>query len=402
MINISKLKNGITIIGEENLALHSVGITILLPIGSSYEEKGNSGIFSMIQDYLFKGTQKYDAKELANEIDKYGVKYSYHTGKEFSVFSFSLEKNYIKEALAIFKEIISNPKFPEQELNSIREVSLSELISLEDKPMSKMLYEIMQKFFPYPLSNPSQGKIEDINSITFSQIVSTYKNFYFPEGMIISISGNFIWNEILKYVEELFSDVKLKKLEKITPVYQNKDTYHIEKNTEQTHIGIAFDFVSYSNDEYLKAQLAVNSIFGGMSNRLFTEVREKRGLAYSVGGRYFSTKEFGGILCYAGTTHEKAKECIKIILDEVNNMRNGITQKEFEKGNARVRMELVTKLENSLERASDLATEFFYRNSVKSVEDTLSEVSKITIDEINAFFKKYAPNEFLILTVGKK
>jgi predicted Zn-dependent peptidase len=397
-----KLSNGIVLLGERNPDLESMAFTILIPGGAATDPLGKRGMAGLVVGYLFKGAGGLSAKELANKMDELGVWHGHGAAREFVTFSATVLPKNLPEALKIFRIILTKPEFPKDSLKELQALALQRLKSLEDNPQEKLFYELGQRFFPPPLSNPPWGVAEDIASISYREVISYWENHYIPEGTIIAVAGNFDWEKLLVCVEDEFSELKLLKIKREKRTQETQGTQeHIPKETEQVQIGIAYKNVPYPHPDYFKAGVGVMALSGGMSSRLFREVREKRGLAYTVFALHVTTKEHGGIFCYVGTTPKKAQKTLEVTLKELSRLKEGITQGEFEKAKINFKSGFIVQGESSQARSSVLAQDQFYADKVRSVDEMIACVEGLRLEEINEHLLNYAPRGFTILTVGR-
>jgi predicted Zn-dependent peptidase len=175
---------------------------------------------------------------------------------------------------------------------------------------------------------------------------------------------------------------------------------HIEKDTTQTQIGIAYPSVPIADPDYYAAHAAVNVLSGGMSARLFTEVREKRGLCYAVYASYLTLKGLGSVLCYAGTTNERAQETLDVTLGELKRLQNGIEAEEVDRVRAGLKSALIMQEESTSARAGALASDWYYLGRVRSFDEIQRAIDALTPEAIVSHLKRHPPRDFTIVTLG--
>jgi predicted Zn-dependent peptidase len=274
-------------------------------------------------------------------------------------------------------------------------------MSLEDAPAQKMFYNLGQRFFPNPLSNPAEGTLDSLPSITIDDAKNFWQS-YGPQGAILSVAGKFDEAALMDHLNNHLAKWQGDPLPTLTHDVISRETEHIDQDTEQTQIGVAYDSVPLSDPGYYKARMGVMALSSGMSSRLFVEVREKRGLAYTVFASYISTKDFGGILGYAGTTTERAQETLDVLLAEMRRISEGITPDEFDKAKTKLKTNFIIQGESNRARAEAMVREYFHRDTVMSLDDALAKMDSLTLDEVNQYLATTIPEKFTILTLGKE
>jgi predicted Zn-dependent peptidase len=218
--------------------------------------------------------------------------------------------------------------------------------------------------------------------------------------MIVSIAGNIEWEPLRDQVGRLFGDWKQGKEPAYDLVGGNRPYDHLAKETTQTQIGVAYPSVPIGQPDYYCAQGAVNVLSGGMSARLFTEVREKRGLCYSVWASYQTFRDRASVVCYAGTTNERAQETLDVMLGELERLQEGIEQEEVERVQAGLKSSLIMQEESTSARAGTLASDWYYLGRVRSFDEIQSAINALTPGTIVEHLRRSPPAHFTIVTLG--
>ncbi len=394
------LDNGIMVLGEHSPDAFSSAFAVLMPLGAKHDPKSHFGLSAVTQELLYKGAGPWDSQALATEIDQIGFQEGHRTDREVISFSGTTLPKHLFRALDITYTILTEPSLPEIGLEEIRQLSMHQLMAMEDAPAQKMFYELGQRFFPAPLSNPAEGTLETLQAITLNDVQSCWKQ-YTSQGAIISVSGNFNKDQLMDHLQQRFGKWQGEAVPEVEAGSPTIHVEHFEKDTEQMQIGIAYDSIPLTHPDYYKARMGVMALSGGMSSRLFVEVRQKRGLAYSVFATYLSTKNMGGVLGYAGTTTERAQETLDVLLEELRRIEHGITQDEFDKAKTKLKTNFIVQGESTRARAEGMVREYFYREKVWTLDEAMAMVDALTLDEINAYLKKSVPEKFTVLTLGK-
>jgi predicted Zn-dependent peptidase len=305
-------------------------------------------------------------------------------------------------ALEIYADILRRPHLPESEMDAVKALALQDLQGLEDEPRQKLLIELRRRHYPPPLGQDRRGTAEGIAGLNAASVRKHYEQFFQPRGLIISVAGNVEWQQLLDQVGRLFGDWPGGKEAMLKPRKAAGKTAHLPKDTTQTQIGIAYASVPFGHPEYYAAQGAVNVLSGGMSSRLFTEVREKRGLCYAVFASYQTFKDRASILCYAGTTNERAQETLDVTLGELQRLQEGIEAEEVERVRAGLKSSLIMQEESTSARAGSIASDWYYLGRVRSFDEIQSAVNALTPEAIVNHLRRHPPRDFTVVTLGPK
>ncbi len=244
-------------------------------------------------------------------------------------------------ALDLYADIIRRPHLPEDEIEPVKALALQDLQGLEDEPRQKVMIELRRLHYPPPLGQDRRGTEEGIASLTAKVARKHYQRLFTPRGTILSVAGNIDWQPLRDQVGRLFGDWKAAAPPALTLGQTGASRAHLDKETTQTQIGIAYPSVPIAHADYYAAIGAVNVLSGGMSARLFTEVREKRGLCYSVWASYSGFKDRASVICYAGTTNERAQETLDVTLGELKRLQDGIEDEEVARVQAGLKSSLI-------------------------------------------------------------
>jgi predicted Zn-dependent peptidase len=395
------LPNGLTLLIEEMPWLSSASFTFLLPFGSVSDPDGFEGSSTVLNDWMYRGAGDYTSQALSDALDSLGVRRGGGAGKEYTTFSASLLASNVSEAFKLYADIIRRPHLHESEFEPARSLAQQELASLDDNPTQQLFETLSSRYFSSTHGKSSYGTLTGLNHLTPEQVRQDYNQRVAPQGAIISIAGGITAGEILKLTESLFGDwsgvgVALPKVS-VTAAHQE----HIEQATSQVQIGVAYQAVAPDAPGWYENALTVGVLSGGMGARLFAEVREKRGLVYSVSAGSRTLKHFGYTLGYAGTTPERANETLTVLLAELRKVSQGITKDELERSRTGLLSQLVMQGESSGARASSMARDVFLLGSPRPIEDIKSKLSALSLGQVNDFLASYHPS-YTVLTLGSQ
>ena len=395
-------ENGLTLLAENMPHVRSATVNIIVPAGCAYDPANMPGISSVLSEIILRGAGKNNSKELSLAMDGIGLDRSCSAGtNHIRLWGATLSRN-LPKTIDLFADIILKPHLPKSDVESVKMLAAQEIMSIEDDPKQKVMLALRKNHFPSPLGNDRRGTLEGLEAITHDALSKFWKKNFRPSGTIISVAGNIEWEPLKAQVEKLFgkwkgSDVPALKL---SPGKGGKS--HISKDTQQVQIGIAYPSVTYGHKDFYAAIGAVNVLSGGMSSRLFTEVREKRGLCYSVWASYQNFKEVAAVICYAGTTTDMAQETLDVTLKQIANLTKGIKEEEVKRLKIGLKSSMLIQEESSSARAGSIAVDWYYLGRVRPLEEIQKAIDSITTKSILSHVKEYNPKEFTIVTLGTK
>ncbi|MEM6799488.1 MAG: pitrilysin family protein, partial [Planctomycetota bacterium] len=268
------------------------------------------------------------------------------------------------------------------------------------EPSHKLMQELRLQHYPAPWGRASQGEAAALQAATIDDVVSFHRNNYRPGETIISAAGAFDWLELCDLVESLFGDWQDPADPPAIVPEDVEHRTHLTSDTNQCHIGIAYESIPYRHDDYFQAWAAVGVLSGGMSSRLFTEVREKRGLCYTVNASLQSQKDRAAVFCYAGTTAERAQETLDVTYAELVKLGSGVQQSELDRLKARIKSSLIMQQESTGSRSAALARDWRHLGRARPVAELEELVDAVTAESINAYLVANPPAGFTLVTLG--
>lgn len=396
-----EFSNGLVLVAESMPHVQSAAFNFLIPAGAAYDEPGSLGSATMLAEWITRGAGDRDSRALLTTLDNLGVSHgegaqTLHT----SISAATLGRNLLP-ALGIFADVILRPHLDDAEVEPIRALALQNLQSLEDDPGSKVIYELRRRHFPDPWGRPSFGTIADVEAITPSTLRTFHEAHYQPRGAILSVAGNIDWDRLKESVADLFDAWKPRPEHSLESRPRGPRRDHIVKETQQTQVALAYPTVTVTSPDYYQARAMVGMLGGYSSARLFTEVREKRGLCYSVYASYESQKDRAAVVCYAGTSTDRAQETLDVTLDEIHRLgRDGVEAEELDTMRAGLKSSLIMQQESSMSRAGSLASDWYYLGRVRTIDEIAGSLDALTPGSVGDFARRHAPVEMTILTLG--
>ena len=395
------LKNGLRILTEEIPAMRSVAMGILVGTGSGNETGAESGISHFIEHMTFKGTSKRSAFDIAHTLDAVGGKINAYTTKEYTVYHAVILDRHIEVAIDVLCDMLQNSLFDPKALEVEKGVILEEIKMYEDTP-DELIHDLFAEkiLHGHPIGKPTIGLEETVKAFKREDIQSYRKKWYAPGNTIITLAGAIpkkVSEKLKPYLEswEGTAIVPRPTLPEIKGSLNLK-----KKKTEQVHLCLGVKGVSQIDEERYPYAILDNILGGSMSSRLFQEVREKRGLAYSIFSTSSPFRNFGISYVYAGTSKENLKQVIEIILGQFSKIKKeGLKPSELERAKEFLKGTLVLGLESSSSRMNWLAKSEFYYGRIMTIDEVFDKVDKVAQDDIIRLANKFFQDKYLTLAV---
>jgi predicted Zn-dependent peptidase len=394
------LANGLVLLAEPVATAESAAFTLMTPCGCSNDPADRLGLAAMLCDMTLRGAGPRDSRALVNDLEILGVERGESVGISQTSFSGATLADNLGDALAIYADIIQRPHLPKEQIEASRLVCLQEIRGIEDEPAQKLMDELRRRTYADPWGRSSHGTESGVNTITVDDVCRMWASQYRPNGSILGVAGKIDWDELVEQVETFFGAWKPIDLQATVEQQPVKLSPHIDFEGNQCHIGIAFPSVPYRDPKYLQAWAAVGVLSGGMSSRLFTEVREKRGLCYSVSASLQTQLTRARVLCYAGTTAERAQETLDVTFAELLRLREGVEQSELNRLKARIKSGLIMQQESTSARSGSIARDWYHLGRVRTLDDLGRQVDELTAHSINEYLDEHPPADFTFATLG--
>lgn len=382
---IETLNNGIKVIGEQIDYVSSATIGCWVKSGSIYERENESGISHFIEHMMFKGTKKRTATDIAYEMDAIGGQINAFTAKECTCYYVKTINDYIDEATDILCDIVCNSVFDTSEMEKEKGVVIEEIGMVEDTPEDLVHDLLAQSFYKdYPLARPILGTKESVTAISRDMIQDYLSRHYVSEGIVVSIVGKFDKDHVLELLNKSLSCIEGKKAESLKTEFEpQKNNIFRKKDTEQTHICLALPGFRMEDDKTYPLIALSNLFGGGMSSRLFQNIREKKGLVYSVYSYASSYSHVGMFGIYAGTNDAQAKQVIELIFKEIEDIKkNSIKEDEFARAKQQMKASYIMGLESTSNRMTALGKALLLQEKIRSIDETIAKIDAVSMQNI--------------------
>jgi predicted Zn-dependent peptidase len=384
------LENGVRLVAEKIPHVRSVALGIWVGTGSENESLANNGISHFIEHMMFKGTKTRTAKQVAESFDAIGGHVNAFTSKEITCYYAKVLDEHFLTALDVLSDMFFESVFDEGEIEKEKKVVLEEIYMVEDTPddlVHDMLSEVSSG--GHPLGYPVLGNAETVTSFRREDLFRYKNQFYVPSNVVVAIAGN-LPDDYKERVEEAFSGhqggmpVRSREVPVFTPDVKVK-----QKETEQTHLCIGLPGLAVGDDDFYTLVLLNNVLGGNMSSRLFQEIREERGLAYSVFSYHSAHRDTGLFAIYAGTKHGQENEVVEYIYQILDDLKTkGLTTDELHKAKEQLKGSLMLGLESTNNRMSRLGRNELLLNRQFTLDEIIKKVDKITLDGVNRLARK--------------
>ncbi len=394
--------NGLVLVAEPMESLESAAFTLLVPAGCAQEPADRNGLAAVTCELTLRGCGERDGRQFIQALENLGVQRGESISAVHTGFSGATLAKNLPAALEVYADLVRRAHLADEQLDAARQTVIQELRSIEDEPSHKVMLELRRRFYPDPWGRPSEGELAALEAIETGEIRRHYERLFQPRGTILGVAGRVEWEPLVDLVGRLLGDWKPREVSQPNAGPRGPHTAQLHHDSNQTQIGIAYPSVPYRDPDYFQASGAVGVLSGGMSSRLFTEVREKRGLCYSVYASYHTLRDQACILCYAGTTAQRAQETLDVTLGELRRLAAGVEPGELARLKTRVKSSLVMQQESSSARSSAVARDWYHLGRVRTLDEVGRLVDELTCDSINAYLKRNPPEDFTIVTLGSE
>ena len=358
---MERLPNGLVVALEER-DFPGVAFQLLGPAGAGNDPEGMEGAAALLEGWLWKGAGDLDARALAQALDALGVRRNSGAGLEYTAFAAAFLPEVLDEVFRLYALLLTRPRLPEEGLEAVRSVALQALLSLEDQPARKLLSELRRKVFRSPHGREPLGREEGLKGAGAEALKADYRRRYTPKGAILAVAGGVSW-ERLRAALEPFLAWEGEEALYPAPELSEPHRFVLRRPTAQVQIGLAYPDVGPEDPGFYAARLALEVLSGGMSSRLFTEVREKRGLVYAVSAFPAGVKGQG--------------------------LAEGVTEEELSRAKVGLKTALVMADESIRSRAASMARDLYMLGRVRSLSEIEAAIEGTSLEAVNAFLRAH-------------
>ena len=399
---LTVLPSGLRVLTRNMPHLKTVSLGAWVKTGSRCETKDINGISHFLEHMAFKGTKNRNSFEISEEIEFVGGIPNAYTSREFTAYFAKVLKDNVEIGVDIIADIIQNSIFPEEELIKERDVVIQEIKSSIDTP-DDVIFDHLQSvaYEDQPIGMTILGEEENVNSFTRETLTNYVNDRYSAKNIVISAAGNISHDEFVNLVKQYFTNLKENNV--IAPV---KSSYiggfkSEKRDIQQAHILFGFNGLSYIDDDYYSSLVFSTILGSGMSSRLFQEVREKRGLVYSIYSFANSYSDNGLFGIYGGTGEKEVKELIPTVCDEINKIASErVTDKELERAKNQMKASIAMSLESSSSICELIARQMLVHGRILTVSDIIEKIENTNKDKVLEIAQKIFSSKLSYTAVG--
>jgi predicted Zn-dependent peptidase len=399
-IDMRVLPNGMVVLGEPMPGVESVAFEFMLPAGAAWMPPGYGGAANVISDWIFRGAGPWDSRKLGDALDGLGLQRSVSVGSAHLTIGAALEASNLAQALALYADVILRPHLSDEQFEPARQLVLEELRSLDDEPRQKVMLELRKRFYPDPLGRSTVGEIKDLQLLTAEKTKEIATSYLDVPQTIFSVAGKYDFEAVCRQLEGVFGSEAGTPLNPHEIGGRGPQYTHLPNEGAQVHIGLMTTTARFVDPEYYDARMAVSVLSDGMSSRLFTEVREKRGLCYAIGARYHSLKEAAGIMCYAGTAPDKAQETYDVIIGEFQRLAEDISEEEMARAKIGLKSSVILRSESSTSRAGAIGSDYYMLGRVRTLDEVKAKIEETSVESVLGYVRRNPFRDFTVVTIG--
>jgi predicted Zn-dependent peptidase len=397
------LPNGLVVITETMPHVRSVSVGIWVRNGSRLEVPEENGLAHFIEHMVFKGTERRTAEDIAREMDSVGGMLDAFTSKEQICFNAKVLDEHLPIAFDVIADLVLRPKFDSEDVRKERQVVLEEIKMDLDNP-EYLLHDLFTRgFWPeHPLGRPILGTPETVKKFNREALRTRFQNWFAPDHLVITAAGNVTHDRVLELVQREFGAIKPDGRAESDGAPHTRAPIHLEtkKDLEQVHLCIGVPSVPLGHEDRFGVAVLNNLLGGGMSSRLFQNIREKQGLAYAVFSELTPYSDAGMMTVYAGTATETVGQVIDLTIKEFRALKESeVTEEELRRSKNHLKGSLMLSLESTSSRMSNLARQELYFGRFFSLDEILAGIEAVTREELQSLAQEYFQTDLIAATV---
>ena len=401
MINITKLDNGLRVVTQNMPGLETVAMGIWNSIGGRDEVEANNGVAHLLEHMAFKGTKTKNALQIAETIEDVGGYINAYTSKEVTAYHVRLLADDLHHGIDILTDILQNSTFAEDELNRERGVIIQEIGMYLDTPDDMIFDYWQEKAYPnQSMGRSILGKTDIIKNISREEVKGFMADNYNPKKMIISAAGKINHDQFVEMIKNSCTNLPIGKSNKREKANFLSGEYREEKKLEQIHLLLGFEGIDLYHDDYFSLDIFASLLGGGMSSRLFQEIREKRGLVYGISSFSASYTDTGMFGIYCGTGENQIQELIPVLFNELNTSPSSISEKEIDRGKASLKASLMMSRESSNSRCRSAANQLLNHNRIIDPSEILEKINAVSKESVERIARQIVKGPMTISSIG--
>lgn len=402
-ITVRQLRCGMPLIVEQMAGVRSAGLTWLVPAGIATEPADKQGLAAMWSELLLRGAGPLSSREHADALDRLGVGRSTDLGTYHLRIAATMLGARMLDALPLLTDMVLSPRMDEDSVEPARDLALQAIESLKDDPHGRASLAARERHFPVPFNRSSLGKKEGLESISRADLVGGWAARAKPEGSILAVAGAVEPDAIAQRLDQLFDGWTGRSPEPRPSGAPPRGYGHEADETNQVQILVLHDAPQEANPDSILEKVVISVLSGGMAGRLFTEVREKRGLCYSVAAGYSGGKLFGAVEAYVGTAPDRAQQSLDVLMAElkrISTTEGAVQESELSRALVGMKSRLVFSGESTGARAASLAYDMHRLGRPRSLDEIEAELAAVTLKRVNDYLARRTMGPLTVQTLG--
>ncbi|MBO6561630.1 MAG: insulinase family protein [Nisaea sp.] len=400
-VRITELSNGIRVVTDRMASVESVSLGAWLNVGTRHEVAAENGVAHLLEHMVFKGTKRRTAPQIAEEIEAVGGHMNAYTAREQTAYYVKVLKQDVALGVDILSDILTQSTFDETELSRERHVILQEIGQAADTP-DDIVFDYFQEV-AYPdqaMGRPVLGRSEIVRDMSRDGVMSFINGNYAGDILVFSAAGNVEHDRVVEEVERGFGSLAPKSGAKTEAAAYKGGESRVEKDLEQLHLLLGFEGMGFHDEDFYAQQVLSMLFGGGMSSRLFQEVREKRGLVYSIYSFSAAYNDGGMFSIYAGTGEKDAAELVPVVCDELKDVAENVSEQEVERARTQLRSGLLMSRESTSNRCEQLAQHMLVYGRPVPVEELVAKVDAVDTAAIRRAAKRLLASTPTLAALG--
>jgi len=402
-IHTHTLACGMPLIIETIPGVRSVGVSWLLPAGAARDPEDQQGLCAMWSELLLRGAGDLPSRQQADAFDRLGASRRAETGTMRLSVAATCLGDRLDKVLPLLVDTVRRPRFDEDAIEPVRDLCLQAIDAVEDDPADRVMLLAKQRHAPAPLNRSGLGLREHLQRLTRDDLIDGWARRAVPRGGALAVAGAAEPEAVVQRLESLLADWN-GAAQTVEPTSTPERGYlHTPDETNQVQLALMHDSPPEPHEDAMLERIVAGALSGGMSGRLFTEVREKRGLCYAVSASYLADRDYGRTVAYVGTTPQRAQESLDVLVDELLRLREPagrLTQSEFDRAVVGMKSRLIMSGESTGARAAALAGDMLKRDRARSLDEIADEIDACTLEQVNDYLARRTPGEMTVCTIG--
>jgi predicted Zn-dependent peptidase len=402
-IHTRTLDNGMPLLVEVMPSVRSAAVAWMLPAGCASDPDDREGVSTMMEELLLRGAGSRDSRQHADAADRLGATRGTSTGTFTMMVSSTMLGERVCDVLPLLVDMVRRPRLDPDAIDATRDLCLQAIESLKDDPQERAMLGVRARHNPFPINRSGMGTPEGLAAVTREDLLRFWERVARPAPGAIGVAGAVDVDRVQRTLNDLLAGWAGAAAAPTIGPTPARGYAHEEDDSSQVQIVVAYDAPPEPSPHAVLEKLAVSVLSGGMSGRLFTEVREKRGLCYSVSAGYRGDKEFGTVVAYVGTTPERAQQSLDVLLEQLRHITTPggrVTDEEFRRAKVGMKTALVFSGESTGARAGALVTDWRRLGRPRTLDAMAAEIEAVTLDQLNAYLATRTLGTMTIQTLG--